>query len=146
MRSTILIGLAVWLITCSIAAEDEARYVEAATKFIAKHGSTDAEKKWEKKWKSLAETAINDNPDLDEEKYLNRYIYDWMAGRATRFEKNELTVDDKLQACRLYMLYKNRRWKIPDSISKHLTKDNLERFIVEDKSLAKKNDREVKPQ
>ena len=98
----------------------------------------------------MVETADTDSGET-EEKFLNRYIFDWMADRKGRFEKNALTVSDKLQACRLYLIYKNlnedrtlRRkgandseFAIPSTIAKYLTVENLDKFVAEEKNPSK---------
>jgi len=142
------------LIMCLFAmpgkAEDVDKYIDAATSYIVKHGTTKDKESFEKKWKSMVETADTDSGET-EEKFLNRYIFDWMADRKGRFEKNALTVSDKLQACRLYLIYKNlnedrtlRRkgandseFAIPSTIAKYLTVENLDKFVAEEKNPSK---------
>lgn len=132
------------LANCCVLAEDEGYYVKSATEFMQKNSDQTKEVEFAKYWKSRCETAAKD-ADEDEEKFLDRYVYDWMAGRKARFEKDKLTVDDNIQACRLYLIYKNVNWKgeelrkggrkyvIPGNILKHLTKENLDKFIKADK-------------
>jgi len=129
-------------------AEDE-NYIDASSRFIQKNKTADSEQKWEKYWKGRLETAERD-AGADEEHFIDRFIFDWMAGKAKKFSKDGLTVEDKLIACRLYLMYKNknydgsdrrpngRQYKLPDLIQAHLTNENLDKFISDDPNLLKK--------
>ncbi len=130
-------------------AEDESYYIDASRKFIAKHKTADSEEKWEKYWKDRLKTAEVDREE-DEERFIDRFIFDWMSSKAKKFAKSGLSVEDKLTACRLYLNYKNRNWdgsvrrqdghqyKLPDSILAHLTNENLDKFISDDPALLQK--------
>jgi len=128
MRKALAVAAVLALSSCAMA-EDEAYYVKAARDYVAKNSDKDKEAAWAKHWKQLCETAQQDNEDMVEEKYLDRYVYDWMADRKSRFDNDKLTVEDKIQACRLYLLYKDKSYKIPDGIQKYLTKENLDKFL-----------------
>lgn len=149
MRTYMLCAILLMSMAATMA-EDETKYVESATTYISKHGTIKDKAQFESKWKGMLETAAQDSGE-DEEKFLNRYIFDWMADRRGRFEKKALTVNDKLQACRLYLIYKNlnedgtvRRkgrnhgpYQIPSKIAQYLTVENLDKFIAEDEKYGK---------
>lgn len=142
MRTYIICAAMLVLLAVSTKAEDETKYIDAAKTYVGKHGTSIDRSQFEQKWKGMVATAANDSGET-EEAFLNRYIFDWMAGRKSRFDKNALTVSDKLQACRLYLIYKNlnedgsaRRggdpYQIPSKIAKYLTVENLDKFIAEE--------------
>lgn len=136
------IALVAIILSANSFAEETEKYVEAAKKYVAKHSTKEKDAAWEKHWKNLLETASKDK-DEDEESFSKRYIYDWMADRKAKLVKNELTIDDKLVACRVYLIFKNKGYNIPGLISDHLTADNLEKFMSDDQVIVaeKKDDK-----
>lgn len=146
MKPTLIFATAICFLCIQTRAEDVEYYSKAAMNFIAKNKTEDSEKKWETYWKGRLKTAATDREE-DEESFIDRYVYDWMAGKVGQ---KTLSVEDKLIACRVYLIYKNKNWdgtvrrpsgglyKIPDRIAEHLTNENLDKFISDDSALMKK--------
>jgi hypothetical protein len=134
------------LISFAGQAEDEDYYINAASKFLNKHETAKSAAEWEKYWKNRLSTAAQDNGETEED-FIDRFVFDWMASKAKKMlAKEGLTIEDKLIACRIYLTYKNKKadgsarresgpYKIPDRIVQHLTNENLDKFVKDDKLL-----------
>jgi hypothetical protein len=107
---------------------NDAVYVEKAKAFIVKYSTVEIEKKWQKRWKERVEQALKDNDALNENSYTDTVLMDWLIARRN-IKEEEITIEDKLQACRFYILYKEKNMELPERVSKELTDERLDMFF-----------------
>lgn len=122
-----LLALAVALVCGAALAEDDLQ--PQAQACVEKHSTKDAEAKWRAAW--AARVAENERTDAasNEEQYAGRVLYDWLADRRGAFKKKELQDAEKLELCRWYLLFKEKRWSFPGRVREHLTVENFRAYI-----------------
>ena len=150
MKAALIAALLVTAFVSSALAEDEEGCVQIAKDYISKHGSDDERSKFESHWKGMVQTAASDVNQEDEEHFINRYIFDWMADRRGRFQAGTLTIKDKLEACRIYLIFKNlngdgserqkgrERYHIPSKVAEYLTVENIKKYVADEPKAVKK--------
>lgn len=83
-------------------------------------------RKWNAKWQSRVEQAINDNTDSSEQNYINRTV---IAERAN-FLMDKATPEQIVEACRLFLRYRDGGFTMLAAMNEALTKDNLKKTVV----------------
>jgi hypothetical protein len=128
MKMTVVIIL-VAVVAC---AEDD--LTKEATEYVAKHEAKGDSAKWASWWKGRAEQLQADFPDIaSEELAADRYLTQWFRDRQAKLKehKDRITVEEKVTMCRFYLLYKGRRWTIPERVGEHITKKAYDEMFAE---------------
>lgn len=104
---------------------------DTAREYLKKHSSEDADAKWQKKFIDRLDDMIKNNDALSSQSAAaDIVVYDWFADRIGKFKQNGLSPEEKIEICRLYLLYIEKKWKWPAKIDQHLTLENYRKWIA----------------
>lgn len=105
--------------------EAKRELVTIAKDFIKFNSTEKDEKKWNRKFNYQIDEAVSESIILTENRYINEYIYDWLAARRN-YKKEDVTKQDILTGCRFFLLYIDKELNFPDYIIEHINKKAVE--------------------
>lgn len=105
--------------------EAKRELVAIAKDFIKCNSTEKDEKKWGRKFDYQIDEAVSNSIILTENRYINEYIFDWVAGRRN-YKKEDITKHDVLTTCRFFLLYIDKELSFPDYIIDHINKKSVE--------------------
>jgi len=111
------------ILLASVRAEDD--LTAEARQYLKENSTPESDAKWRKWWEGRAADLQREHEYLaSEEAAADEYLTAWFRARAERFKRKppEITRDEKVVICQFYLLYKDRKWRIPERVAEHITK------------------------
>lgn len=116
----------------SVRAEDTLS--SEAESYLKTHSDPNADSRWEKDFRLAADDAMSQNQSItDEERYADDKALEFFFDKKKHFEESSadpLSVKDKIEVARWYLLFANNGWRFPTRIAAHLTKRNYQRYVA----------------
>ena len=112
---------------------EEALNIEAQ-QYLEENSDRNADARWENIFHRRAEEAMRENQSIsDEERYANDKVLEFFFDKKKHFDQssvNPLSVKDKIETARWYLLFFKNGWYFPARIAALLTKTNYERYVA----------------
>lgn len=83
-------------------------------------------KRWNTTWQKGVDQAMIDNTDSSEQSYINRVV----LAKRSNFDMEKASPDQIVEACRLFLRYRDARLQMLNAMNDALTKENLEKTVA----------------